>query len=122
MRGRKYPPGWLVKYAGQAERRAFARGIAFDLTPEDLIHLYDRCAGHCEVTGIPFDMQYRPSGRRRPYAPSIDRIRSDGGYTLENVRIVCVAANGAMNEWGEDVLARLARAYVAKHDGTDESA
>ncbi len=61
----------------------------------------------------------KPGWRRAPWAPSVDRIDSSKGYVPGNVRLVCVAANLAMNEWGEDVLARVARAYVEARTGRD---
>jgi hypothetical protein len=47
-----------------------------------------------------------------PFSPSIDRIDTVGGYTTDNVRLVCVAANFALNQWGDDVLRRLAHGVV----------
>lgn len=49
---------------------------------------------------------------KNPYSPSIDRIDSRIGYTKSNCRIVCVAANYAMNEWGDSVLRELALSMV----------
>ena len=45
---------------------------------------------------------------------SLDRIDSSKGYTVENCRLVCTAVNLAMNEWGEDVLERIALYYRRK--------
>jgi hypothetical protein len=45
-----------------------------------------------------------------PFAPSVDRRLSSGGYTEDNVRLVCVAVNFAMGQWGEDVFLHLAKA------------
>lgn len=69
--------------------------------------MWIRAAGACEVTGIPFSLDRGESGRR-PYAPSLDRRDSSGGYTSENCRLVCVAVNVAMNEWGAELLLRIA--------------
>lgn len=83
----------------------------YELTRQEEQALIARCQGCCEVTGLPF----RPPSEqysRNPYGPSLDRIDSSKGYTPDNVRIVCVAANLAMNEWGEEVLSRIAKAYV----------
>jgi hypothetical protein len=49
---------------------------------------------------------------RHPYAPSLDRIECSKGYTASNTRLVCVAVNFGMNEWGEDVYRELAKAAV----------
>jgi len=74
--------------------------------------LYARANGRCEVTGIRFDRMKPESASRRPWFPSIDRKDSRGNYSLENCRIVCVAVNIAMCEWGHFVLKRMARAMV----------
>ena len=47
-----------------------------------------------------------------PFAPSLDRVVPARGYVAENVRFVCTAANFAMNQWGVDVLRRLAYGVV----------
>lgn len=70
-------------------------------------------AGKCEVTGLPFDL--KPTGnkhRSNPWAPSLDRRDSFGGYTANNVQVVVAAYNYAKSEWSGDVLLRLARAIV----------
>jgi hypothetical protein len=46
--------------------------------------------------------------------PSLDQIEPSKGYTAHNVRLVCVAANFAMNAWGLDTLIRVARGVIKK--------
>lgn len=72
-----------------------------------------RSRGRCEVTGIPFTYERLGKGpnAKAPWGMSIDRIDSRQGYTVQNCRLVCTAVNLAMNEWGEDGLARIARFY-----------
>lgn len=92
-----------------ARKRSEKNGEEFGLDQEDCLALWTRCQGRCEVTGIPFE--YEKSGvkhERRPYAPSLDRIESSKGYIVDNVRVVCVAVNLAMNQWGEKVLLNIA--------------
>jgi hypothetical protein len=64
----------------------------------------------CAVTGVEFTFNDTP---KDPWQPSIDRIDSGRGYHLDNVRLVCLIANLAMNRWGEDTLRALARQMVA---------
>lgn len=82
------------------------RGIPFSLTKEDMKSMLDRCGWKCSVTSTPFSLE--KIANQRPYAPSIDRINCNEGYHAENCRIVCVAANYAMNVWGEGVLRKIA--------------
>jgi hypothetical protein len=99
-----------------AKKQAAKRGIAWDLSVDDLERLFRRSGGACEVSGIAFDWALWREGQRRPWAASIDRVQSDGYYTLKNCRLVCCAANLAMNEWGTTVLHRLARGVVEQRE------
>lgn len=72
-------------------------------------------SGRCEITGLPFTL-HKPEGyRRRPYAPSVDRIDASKPYQDDNVRVVCVCVNYALNEWGEKVLRQMALGYLQTH-------
>ena len=92
-----------------ARKRAKLKERDSDLTEDVARSIWRRCKGRCELTGIPFDFAKLDGCRRRPFMPSIDRIDCAKGYTVENIRVVCTAANLAMNQWGEDVLFRMAR-------------
>lgn len=39
---------------------------------------------------------------KHPFAPSLDRISSHGGSTADNLRLVCIAVNLGMGQWGEE--------------------
>ena len=58
------------------------------------------CEGRCSVTGMVLSIKQW----RDPWLPSIDRIDCAKGYSKANSRIVCLAANIAMSNWGEHVL------------------
>lgn len=74
------------------------------------------------VSGIPFEFENsKGDGRRRPWIPSIDRIDSSKGYTKGNCRIVCCAVNIAMNNYGEDVLARISEYMTLKRISENKS-
>lgn len=93
--------------------RAAQKGRGFDLTVEWLCDLARRQDFRCAVTGIALDLK-NPSrrDRRNPFAPSIDRINSKGGYTKDNVRIVALAVNIMLADWGEEVLAHVAESLL----------
>lgn len=91
---------------------AKGRSIPFDLTPAQVYGLMKATGFRCAVSGVPFAKRFASNGKRDPWAPSIDRIENRQGYTLDNVRVVCVAANLAMSDWGLDVLLRLSRGIV----------
>ncbi len=97
-----------------ARKNAAKRQIQFDLTVEDFWNLAARTKGCCQVTGLQFEYAFSEGSLRRPFAPSLDRIKSHKGYSKRNCRFVCIAANLAMNEWGESVLLKLAQGILAK--------
>lgn len=99
----------------RVRRRKKGRGTAraaYDLDePENLRRLGTRFAtGVCEVTGLPFNL--RAQKTRRWNSPSIDRIDSARGYTYDNVRFVLWAINAAFADWGEQVFALIATAWL----------
>lgn len=93
------------------------RKIEFYLTMEDIEQLFARSKGKCELTGIPFSFEKSGGRGVRIWYPSVDRINSLLGYTPDNVRLVCIAVNYAMNEFGEDVLFKIARGLIKKKTG-----
>ena len=98
-----------------AKRNAFKRGIPFNITQRDVEALFDQSDGKCTITGISFTFTDCMDGERRPWFPSIDRIISSIGYEKENIRLVCVAVNIAMNTWGLPVLLKISDALHKKH-------
>lgn len=103
----------LRKIYLSAKQRAKSAGIEFQLSRDDYAEIVRRAGWCCEMTGIPFSMSWSGKSRhRRPYVPSLDRIDSFLPYSMENCRLVLCAVNYALNEWGEDVFARIAAGMV----------
>ena len=110
--GKAYPGDYWDAFKN-TRKNAMKRGIPFELAMDEFEEIVQRCAGACEVTGIVLQRtKDLPSGDRQPFMPSIDRINSALGYTKDNVRIVCISANLAMNTWGVWVIEELARALA----------
>jgi hypothetical protein len=97
-----------------AKGRALTRNAEFALTIEDMETMRKRCGERCEVSGIPFNYDRYGDARTRPFAPSLDRIKASVGYTLGNCRLVCVAVNYGMGDWGEAVLKQIAAAIIGR--------
>ena len=106
---------WLKRMYKRCRDRSKLKNIPISLTVDDMIELAIECEGVCSVSGIPLDLSEPEKNNRRPYAPSLDRINPDLGYTLENCRIVCDAVNIGMLHWGEDVLIKIGMSMTAKH-------
>ncbi len=98
----------------RARQRALRYDIDFTLTLDDLDALWEACEGRCAVSGLPFNLDtFEDALVKHPFGPSIDRINASKGYTLKNTRLVCTAANFAMNQWGTEVLRRVSKGVVA---------
>lgn len=112
----------LVRFIGKAlrscQRRSRERLQENNLTTEFLIELAERDKWRCSVTGVKYDLRQLNKNHGRPFAPSIDRINPSFGYTTDNVRLVCVAANYAMNQWGQSVLDIMLSSYRRKTSRT----
>jgi hypothetical protein len=98
----------------KARSRAKTKNVDYSLTPDEEQDMIKRCAGTCELTGIPFSLARSEQSYRAPYRMSLDRIDVERGYTFQNSRIVCVAVNWALSDWGVGVFEKIAFAYAAK--------
>jgi hypothetical protein len=104
-----------------ARKNAKARDLEITLTLDDLKDLAELSQGRCMLTGIPFEhgaegrLKESTTRRKRVWAPSLDRIDSAAGYVPGNVRLVCMAVNAALQEFGDAVLMRIASALVERH-------
>ena len=103
----EFDPGWEKTLYERVKRGAQQRRISFTLTREQFADLVEHSGHRCAVTGIPFELSPRP-GVKSPWAPSLDRIDSNLGYSFDNCRLVCMAVNYALNEWGTDGRLRIA--------------
>ena len=72
--------------------------------------------GHCEVTGIPFDLESHQSSSshaKNPWVPSLDRVDSDGVYSKDNVQLVVFMYNVCKAEFSHTDVVRFCRAVAA---------
>jgi hypothetical protein len=111
----------------RVRERAHRRGIEMDLTDRAMKKMMEGQNWCCAVSGIPFPLGERGQNER-PFFPSIDRIDPKKGYTINNVRLVCMIVNLAMHNWGEGPLIKLARAlranrvvYIASDDACENA-
>jgi hypothetical protein len=97
-----------------ARSRAKAKGIDCNLT---LAWIEKRLQdGICECTGIDFHIReyskkdvYIPI---HPHSPSLDQIEPSGGYTMDNVQIVCDQFNKMKNDRSMEQTFYVAKKFV----------
>ena len=59
-------------------------------------------------------MSHHGTTRTFAYAPSIDRCDATRGYTKDNIRIICWAANCLLGTWGDEPALEIAKG-IAKN-------
>ena len=105
------PSGFAVNNLARCKRRSKKKNRPFDLTKEWILEKLEN--GHCELSGIKFDMTIGDKNAfRNPFKPSIDRKNSSKGYTKKNCRMILSILNGALGEYGDEVFEKVAIAYV----------
>jgi len=102
---------WVYTVRAGMLDRARIKGVSCTLSTEDVCSLLLRSKGRCEISGLEFRTD-TAGGRRRPFFHSIDRIDCSRGYVYDNCRVVCVAINIAMSNWGEGVFESICIGYI----------
>jgi hypothetical protein len=98
---------------GRQRESAKTRGLPFEIDAFDVYRAMEATGFKCAISGIPFTRRIgQNAGGPDPWGASIDRIENRQGYIQDNFRVVCHAANIAMNRWGYDTLLYLARSVV----------
>ncbi len=103
---------WLHDTIKRIKRRQNSTTKGCTLLPADLAVMLLRSNGKCEVTGIPFSDEVPTGSRISPFKESVDRIDSSKGYHATNCRVVCLAVNLAMRDWGEAVMITIGKAML----------
>jgi len=100
-----------------AKTRAKTKELDFDLEL-DWVEQKLR-AGKCEATGLTFIFTLYGEGnistKTNPYAPSLDRINSNKGYTPDNVQITILAFNKFKSDMVQHSMIDIAKAIVKHH-------
>lgn len=119
---RATPRGKLMGLLSTAKKRAAKSGKEFELTIEWAVERFEAQSGVCLLTRIPFVLERGGYNERfhHPYAPSLDRIDSGGGYTIANTRLVCTIVNLALNRFGDEALRRMCEGYISTNQPRSE--
>ena len=98
-------------------RRYYKRIISYkhrrrNLTIEMIIGLHEQQGGRCALTGWELECKLE-RGVKNPRNASIDRIVAGGPYEIENIRLVCRAANCFRSDQSDQSLVEMCRAIVS---------
>lgn len=103
-----------VLYLG-AKHRAIKNNSECTITEEWVQEKINK--GFCELTGLPFDLEYFSESKNNPYSPSLDRIDSKNkNYSPDNVRVVLSFINIAINDLGLEKALPIFKALIEKTD------
>lgn len=94
--------------------RAKQYSLDFNLDKDFICTLYELQNKKCALTGLDFQFKQVGYNKRRPFAPSLDRIDCTKGYTQDNVRFVCSVVNIALCDFGDQIFDQMCEAYVNK--------
>jgi len=73
-----------------------SKPIKIDITEQDILFLYHKQNGRCNISGIQMTHirdQSEGFGLKYDFNISVDRISSSGHYTLNNIHLVCMRVN-----------------------------
>lgn len=102
-----------------SRKNAAVRGIPFELTQAEFGALWSEANGVCAMSGRIFaEPEGKSKWRRNPWGASLDRVRNEHGYRVGNCRLVSACVNIALNEWGEEVLMKMAMGLLGFDAGT----
>jgi hypothetical protein len=101
----------LSKLLGSVKDRAKKKRLQFSIDFEWLMEQFTKQNGCCALTNIKLEFS-KIDKHKNPYSPSIDQIIPHKGYTKDNCRLVCVAINLGMNEFGTEVFKIIANAFI----------
>lgn len=96
------------------KRRAQKKNLEFSLTKEWIRQRLEKCA----VTGLELVLDRTGENKTHPFAPSVDRIDSDRGYTPDNCQVVCWMYNAAKNRHTHEDVLRFAEALLSMGQGS----
>lgn len=97
------PDDFVKTLFSQVKKRSVKNKLDINITPEFIEQMLIENDYRCSITRIKFNGRKYKGQRIRPWIPSVDRIDSRGGYTKENVRLICASVNVALNQFGDDI-------------------
>lgn len=99
-----------------AKQRSKSKGLPFDIDIDFIVNMYYEQKGRCALSGI--EMTYRgDKGSQEMFQSfSIDRIDSEGGYTKDNVQLLCWGVNSIKNRMSTELMFNLVKSIYQYND------
>lgn len=94
----------------RAKGRAKKNGLKLDINKDFLHNIYRLQNGLCSLTNRTLKL-----GFNDPNTLSIDRIDSNGGYTKDNVQLVCCLANMIKRNHNQEELIQFCQDVINSH-------
>jgi len=85
------PLGYIKRLYSSVKSRCKRFGIEFDLDVKYLLQIFEAQNGKCAIFGD--ELTFISGAGMVMTNPSVDRINPLGGYTKDNVQLVCLQAN-----------------------------
>lgn len=112
--------GRMSKLVVSTKQRAAKKGIAHDLTKEQLAEIWKMQGGKCAMTGVDLELTAGTYAQRNPQRVSIDRVDSSGGYTTDNIQLVSCHYNLAKAAYTDDEFMDLIVNYIRHNNKLSE--
>jgi hypothetical protein len=99
-----------------AKQRSKNKGLVFDIDIDFIVDMYQKQDGLCALSGL--EMTYRGDrGSQEMFQSfSIDRIDSEGGYTRDNVQLLCWGVNSIKNRMSTELMLDLVKSIYEYND------
>jgi hypothetical protein len=102
---------WARQAVRDARKRAKKTAIPFTIDAAWVLRRLEQQSYRCALSRLEFSARRtRLASHKRPFMPSLDRVDCSKGYTKRNVRILCVAINTLLQDWGDEVFHEIIRA------------
>lgn len=105
------PDKFLFQCTRNRARRA---QLEFDLTLNWFQERFNK--GTCEATGFKFISNTDKKHARNPFIPSVDRIDSTKGYTMDNCQLVIWAYNVGKQNWDKKTLYKVWKGFIKQYE------
>ena len=105
----------LINWFKRVMRTIRYRESSTNLTFDFLNELWDNQNGKCFYSNIEM-IPLRYGQKRGPYSPSLERLDSNKGHTIDNVAWVIWGCNAGKNEWSLKQYIDICKAVIYHHE------